>query len=138
MEASRFEEARVSSRGLPRNRARPDLFESGPPGSKQNGRGDGMQTGAEALLPAEQYGAEEIPRWPTCRGLTRRETERFGGARWRKSSRVVRRTRYGCSSSEIRIGGLQTLVLRAFDCELAISDWGSDYGSLAGRSYFGH
>lgn len=57
MEASRFEETRVSSRGLSRNRARPDLFESGPPGSKQNWRGDEVLAGADALLPAEEYAA---------------------------------------------------------------------------------
>jgi len=138
MEASRIEEPEVPSRGLSRKRPRPTWSESGPPGSKQDWGGDEMLSGADALLLAEQNAAQEGTRWPARRGPTRRETERFGGARRRKPLRVVKRTRYGCSSSEKRIGGLQTLVLCAFGCEMAAVEWRSDYGGIAGRSSLQH
>lgn len=57
MEASRIEETGVPSRGLSGNRSRPDQLEGGPPGSQQGWRGDEMLTGADTLLPAEQYDA---------------------------------------------------------------------------------
>lgn len=58
-----------------------------------------------------------IVRWPARRGSTRRESERLGGVRRRKSSRVVKDTRCGCSSSDNSIrwiadAGLTCLWLR--------------------------
>lgn len=119
MEAPWIEEAEVPSRGLSTNRSRPNLLESVPPGAMEGGRGDGVLTGAEALRPAEDNAAGNQVRWPTRRGSSRRESERFGGVERRKSFGVVNDTGYGCSSSEKPIGGLQMLVTRAFGCEPA-------------------
>lgn len=74
------------------------------------------------MRPAEENAAGNQVRWPTRRGSTRRESERFGGAGRRELVGVVNSTRYGCSSSEIRIGGLQKLVIRALGCEPAGAD----------------
>jgi hypothetical protein len=119
MEAPWIEEAKVPSRGLSTSRSRPNLLESAPPGAMEGGRGDGVLTGAETLRPAEQDAAGNQVRWPTRRGSTRRESERFGGVGRRESFEVVNGTGYGCSSSENTIGGLQKLVIRAFGCETA-------------------
>lgn len=119
MEAPWIEDAEVPSRGLSSNRSRPNLLESVPPGTLDGGRGDGALTGADTLRLAEDNAAGNQVRWPTRRESTRRESERFGGAGRRKSLGVVNGTRYGCSSSEKTIGGLQTLVIRAFGCEPA-------------------
>jgi len=119
MEAPWTEEAEVPSRGLSTNRSRPNLLESVPPGAMEGGRGDGVLAGAETLRLAEENAAWNQVRWPTRRGSTRRESERFGGVGRRKSFEVVNGTGYGCSSSENEIGGLQTLVIRAFGCEPA-------------------
>jgi len=119
MEAPWTKEAEVPSRGLSTNWSRPNRLESVPPGAIESGQGDGVLTGADTLRPAEDNAAGNQVRWPTRRGSTRRESERFGGVERRKSFGVVNGTRYGCSSSEIRIGGLQLLVIRVFGCEPA-------------------
>lgn len=119
MDAPWIAEAKVPSRGLSTKRSRPNRLKSVPPGARESGRGDGVLTGADTLHPAEDNAAGNQVRWPTRRGSTRRESERFGGVGRRKSFGVVNGTRYGCSSSEIRIGGLQTLVIRVFGCEPA-------------------
>lgn len=122
MEAPWIEDAVVPSRGLATNRSRPSLLECVPPGANKGGQGDGVSAGADTLRPAEENAAGNQVRWPTRRGSTRRESERFGGAGRRKPFGVVNSTRCGCSSSEILIGGLQKLVIRALGCEPADAD----------------
>lgn len=119
MEAPWIEEAEVPSRGLSKSRSRPSLLECIPPGVQEGRGGDGVSAGADALHPVEENATGNQARWPTRHGSSRRESERFGGVGRRKPTGVVNSTRYGCSSSEKRIGGLQKLVIRAFGCEPA-------------------
>lgn len=119
MEAPWTAEAGVPSRGLLTKRSRPNWLANVLPGAIKGKGGDGALAGADASHLAEEHAAGRIVRWPTRCGSTRRESERFGGAGRRKSSRVVNGTGYGCSSSDKRIGGLQTLVTRVFGCEPA-------------------
>jgi len=80
MEAPWVAEAEVPSRGLSTKRSRPSLLERVLPGASDGRGGDGVSTGADALHPAEENAAGNQVRWPTRRGSTRRESERFGGA----------------------------------------------------------
>lgn len=100
METPSIVEAEVPSRGLSTKRSRPSLPARVPPGASNGRGGDGVSAGADALHPAEDNAAGNQVRWPTRRGSTRRESERFGGAGRRKPVRVVNGTGYGCSSSE--------------------------------------
>lgn len=138
MEAPWIVEAEVPSRGLSTKRSRPSLLESVPPGARESRGGDGVSAGADALRLAEENAAGNQVRWPTRRGSTRRESERFGGAGRRKPDRVVNGTGFGCSSSEKRIGGLQTLVIRAWAERWRTLNRRSDHGSIVGRSYSVH
>jgi hypothetical protein len=138
MEAPWIVESEVPSRGLSRKRSRPSLLERVLPGASDGRGGDGVSAGADALRPAEENAAGNQVRWPTRRGSTRRESERFGGAGRRKPLRVVNGTGFGCSSSEKRIGGLQTLVIRAWAASRRTLNRRSDRGSIVGRSYSVH
>jgi hypothetical protein len=105
-------EAEVPIRGLSTKPSGPNLPECIPPGTNEGGRGDEVSAGADALRLAEEDAAGNPVRWPTRRGSTRRESERFGGAGRCEPVGVVNSAGYGCSSSENTIGGLQTLVIR--------------------------